>query len=177
MIKILTISLIVFFTSCQNSTKTDNQTDSNTEFAIPDSLYSVVKYKREMSHPFENGESTDLNVEELKTVEEILKRAVNENNQIQKDALQKQNAENPGNKWTETGFELETENYYRQYIPIINEKGEKEVWVNLSCKEFHDENWKNELLPPVEDGGNCYFNVKINLIQKSYRDLRINSHA
>ncbi len=177
MIKILTISLIVFFTSCQNRAKTDNQTDSNTEFAVADSLYAVVEYKREMSHPFETGEPTDLNVEELKTVEEILDRAVNENNQIQKETLQKQNAENPENKWTETGFELETENYYRQYIPIINEKGEKEVWVNLSCVEFHDENWKDELLLPVEDGGNCYFNVKVNLTQKSYSDLRINSHA
>ncbi|MGI0108338.1 hypothetical protein [Salinimicrobium sp. WS361] len=177
MIKFLTISLWIFSISCQNSARTDNPTDSNTEFAIADSLYSVVEYKKEMSHPFENGEPTDLNVDELKTVEEILERAVDENNQIQKEALQKQNAENPENKWSETGFELETENYYRQYIPIVNEKGEKEVWVNLSCKEFYDENWKKELLLPVEDGGNCYFNVKINLNKKSYRDLRINSQA
>ncbi|WP_189606405.1 hypothetical protein [Salinimicrobium marinum] len=177
MVKFSTLALLILLISCQNKTGNNYQSNSKKGLAIEDSLYSVVKYKQEMLYPFENGEPTDLSLAEIKNVEEILERAVKENNELQKEALKNRNAENPENKWTETGFELETENYYRQYVPIINGKGEKEVWVNLSCREFHTKNWRSELLPPVADGGNCYFNLKINLTQKSYRDLRINSHA
>ncbi|MDT0651900.1 hypothetical protein [Autumnicola edwardsiae] len=176
MIKFLTLALLILFTSCQNRAGKDSQLDSKNGLAIEDSLYSIVNYNQEMSYPFESGEPTDLRLEEIRNVEEILERAVKENNGLQKEALKEQNAENPENKWTETGFELEKKNYYRQYVPIINEKGEKVVWVNLSCRKL-PENWQTELLPPVADGGNCYFNVKINLTRNTYLDLRINSYA
>ncbi len=62
--------------------------------------------------------------------------------------------------------------YKRQYVPFLNKKGEKEVWVNCFCG-FLEENWKEDLID-VMDGGNCFFNVRINLSTKTYCDLFIN---
>jgi hypothetical protein len=52
--------------------------------------------------------------------------------------------------------------YSRQYIATINEKGEKEVRINCFCREENFPNWKTEIVT-VDDGGNCYFELTINL--------------
>lgn len=68
--------------------------------------------------------------------------------------------------------------YKKQYIAMINAKGEKEVWANCFCKaiekriEFVD--WK-KIPVKVIDGGNCFFHVKLNLAQRKTYDLKVNS--
>lgn len=68
--------------------------------------------------------------------------------------------------------------YKKQYIAIINAKGEKEVWANCFCKaieqriEFVD--WK-KIPVKVIDGGNCFFNVKLNLARRKAYDFTVNS--
>ncbi len=57
-------------------------------------------------------------------------------------------------------------------MAFINEEGEKEVWVNCFCKT-DGQNWKKESIQ-VDDGGNCYFRVKINLTTGKYHDLMVN---
>jgi hypothetical protein len=64
--------------------------------------------------------------------------------------------------------------YKRQYIAGINEKGEKEIWVNCMCQVT--ENWRTEI-PLIMDGGKCYFDVTINLTTKTYRDFGVGSEA
>ena len=79
-------------------------------------------------------------------------------------------------------------NYYRQYICFINEKGEQIIYVNAFCgvvdtpKEINGESkwepfdWKNDLLI-VEDGGDCYWSIWINLTKQEYYDLIVNGEA
>lgn len=68
--------------------------------------------------------------------------------------------------------------YKKQYIVVLNAKGEKEVWANCFCKaiekriEFVD--WKKTPVKVI-DGGNCFFNVKLNLAQRKAYDLKVNS--
>ena len=68
--------------------------------------------------------------------------------------------------------------YRKQYMAVINDKGEKEVWINCFCKgiekaiEFRD--WK-KIAVRVYDGGDCFFNLKLNLIHKTVYDLSVNS--
>jgi hypothetical protein len=59
---------------------------------------------------------------------------------------------------------------------VTNKKGEKEVWVNCFCDTWNSNRWKTEILF-VEDGGNCYFNFRINLATKKYHDLGVNGEA
>ena len=72
-------------------------------------------------------------------------------------------------------FILILNRYKRQYMPIINKYGEKEVWVNCFCEHW---NWDLKTRPvEVRDGGNCFFNLKINLSKNIYYNLMINGDA
>lgn len=56
---------------------------------------------------------------------------------------------------------MRLENYKIQYVPFLNEKGEKEVWINGFCSSF-DSDWRKDIIH-VFDGGNCYFTIRLNL--------------
>jgi hypothetical protein len=59
---------------------------------------------------------------------------------------------------------------------VINQEGEKEIWINFFCNEWESVGWKTDLMI-VLDGGNCYFNLKVNLTNKTYSELIINGYA
>ena len=63
--------------------------------------------------------------------------------------------------------EIVLSNYYRQYCVIKNEKREKIL--NLNCLCYLDKqsisNWRKSTIL-VKDGGNCYFQISVNLDRK-----------
>jgi len=62
---------------------------------------------------------------------------------------------------------------------ILKENNEKIVWSNFFCSSFYNNSSVNYLeeLISVDDGGNCYFNVKVNLEKEEIFDLIINGEA
>ena len=82
----------------------------------------------------------------------------------------------PEDQWTETGYELKLDKFKRQYVSVFNERGEKEIWVNFFCNNGNTDQWKTKLIM-IKDGGNCYFNLKVNLTNKTYSELKINGYA
>lgn len=172
------MNLIILFLlySCGKVSENNQSKAVEPEFSVDKSYYTIIEYNPK-AKIFENAKTTDLSNSELIEIEKILKSAIEENNDFQANNLKKHNEKYPENQINETGFELELGDYRRQYIPVINVSGEKEVWINFMCDEANNEIWRTELLPPVEDGGKCYFNIKINLTTKSYSELRINGYA
>jgi hypothetical protein len=67
------------------------------------------------------------------------------------------------------------EKYYKQFIAITNNKGEKEVWVNCCCAVMHGL-WKTQI-QHTSDGGSCYFTIKINLTKSKAGELNANGLA
>jgi hypothetical protein len=67
--------------------------------------------------------------------------------------------------------------YVNQCIVIINEKQEKEVLIKSYCKDPYDKNGFKYSLIMMDDGGNCNINLKINLTNHNYSDLRISGSA
>jgi hypothetical protein len=65
--------------------------------------------------------------------------------------------------------------YRRQYVCVTSKDRQKEVYINCFC-ETMGVDWKNKLIQ-VEDGGNCFFNLKINLNTKRYFDIFVNGYA
>ena len=67
------------------------------------------------------------------------------------------------------------EDYYRQYVGGVKENGEKIIYINCFCyiMDLYVDQWKTELIM-VDDGGNCYFNVKANLNKNNYYELMVN---
>ena len=67
-------------------------------------------------------------------------------------------------------------NYKRQYVPFVNSKGEKKVYVNCFCTPHPFDYWKKSLVE-VMDGGNCFFQLTLNLSLKQCEELQINGYA
>lgn len=124
------------------------------------STFTIIKYSFNEWIPFDSVKGATLTDKEIDNMEPLITAAVNENNRNQKSK----------------GFKLFTlHNYRRQYIAVINRKGEKVVWVNFFCDSNNLE-WRKEVIV-VEDGGNCYFNLKINLSTKAVYELFVNGYA
>jgi hypothetical protein len=65
--------------------------------------------------------------------------------------------------------------YWRQYIALINYNGEKIVWVNFFCADVNGD-WKHRVII-VDDGGNCFFQLFINVHLGKAEDLIPNGYA
>jgi hypothetical protein len=121
---------------------------------------------------FEGQKPATLSKSEIDQIDTILKKCVavyNPNRQKEFDSLLLMR---PGIKNNLKYFVIDLNRYKRQYIPITNEYGEKEIWVNCFCRN-QNKNWLREYIS-VRDGGNCYFKVKINLTKRTYYELMVN---
>lgn len=128
----------------------------NNDLKPIDDNFAVINFNpRKHNYIFKNAKRTKLNQTEIVIVEDLIEKAVNKYNEKQKD-----------------GQKIKDLNKYkRQYIPVINKEGETEVWANFFCREEQD--WKRNVIV-VEDGGNCYFNLYINLTKDSTYKFSIN---
>ncbi|MGB3776776.1 MAG: hypothetical protein WA960_00350 [Tunicatimonas sp.] len=176
----LTFILLISITACNEQTKkADQNIDKQTEnfhFQVPDSTYVILAFKSDWCWIFKDAKPTTLSENELFEIEKIIKQAIKENNEQQLERLEMHNKEYPDNQWTETGFEMETSGFKRQYVPVINNNGQKEIWINFFCDDWGSENWKSEIME-VSDGGNCYFELKVKLETRTYSELSINGYA
>jgi hypothetical protein len=78
--------------------------------------------------------------------------------------------------------------YYRQYVCYQNNNKERIVFINAFCENLElltgiegeiimkPFDWQNKLLI-VDDGGMCYWSIKINLSTKEYFDFYVNGEA
>lgn len=176
--KKLILILLILISSCKEKTKTEKKAITEKpkiQFKLDKSNYAILNIEPKNDWIFKNGKLSELSQSELIEVEKILKKAVKKNNEIQKQNLKKHNEKYPENKRTETGYELNLNKFQRQYWPIINENGEKVVWINFFCSD--NEPISTDNIVRVLDGGNCYFNIKINLTKKQYTELNINGYA
>lgn len=87
-------------------------------------------------------------------------------------------------KFNGVSLTIDIKKYRRQYVPSINDKGEKEVWINCFCSDKEknmkgeDANWKKDIIGEmVIDGGYCYFNFTVNLTTGKYTDLSAHSQG
>jgi hypothetical protein len=167
--------LLFAFSSCGQTTNKSNVSaviDTNKVTTPADtSNYAIIKFDIKDTWLFDKAKPTDISLSDIKEVEALLADCINKYNPEQQKHFDKINSEYPEAKIDKRGFIIDLSNYKRQYVAVINDKGEKEVWVNCFCVKF--DYWKKEIVQ-VMDGGNCFFNLKINLTKKSYYDLSVN---
>jgi hypothetical protein len=63
--------------------------------------------------------------------------------------------------------------YTRQYVGYVDTRGETIVWVNAFC----DDTPPHSGIRFVHDGGDCYWQVRVNLTRRKIYDLSINGEA
>lgn len=141
--------ILVLCTNAQNGSK-----------QFVESKCVVLKWDKSYNWIFSSVKSSTLTDSEIKQVQDLLKRAVLDHNEKTKFVAEKI----PSNK-----------SYYIQLLPVINGKGQKEVWINCFCS-VDGNKWKNEICL-VKDGGNFFFNLKINLTLKTFYAFMVNGYA
>jgi hypothetical protein len=173
---ILIFILTLGFSSySQTVSEIKNLKTSKSTFQIDTSIIAILPFEKDMIWAVKTGKTTNLTTNELLQIETLINKCISEYNLKQKIKFQKLNEEHPKYKLDRNNFFINLINYRRQYIATLNINGEKEVWINCFC-EKPLKNWRKELVM-VFDGGNCFFNLKINLTQNNYYELFVNGDA
>jgi len=149
---------------------------------IDTSKYVILKFHKGGDYYFGKDAKPDtLSAEDIAKIEDLIGKRISEYNRAEKDSaisitkrIRKKNHD-PNFTWT-GDFIKNPSKYYKQLIPIINIKGEKEVWVNCFCSADGKPYWKKNIVL-VMDGGSCYFNLKINLTTGTVYDFMVNGVA
>jgi hypothetical protein len=169
-----TISLlifpIIFFTACKTARETNRA--SVEEIMYLDSLrYGIL--------PFDAGyfkvkdpKETTLSYPERIQLENILASYFEKkwNPELMKNADSVWIIQTYGKD-----YKINLARYVRQYIPALDDDGNKIVFVNCVCNT-NGRDFRKEMIF-VADGGKCYFHLYINLTKKTIYDLYINTNA
>ena len=176
---ILLITILIGLTSCgqgQNQ-KNENETaisETDTK-TIDTTKIAIIHLDSTNNWLLKNAKPTDLTTQEMNEIDKIIFNCITDYNRQQKDLFKELKAKYPDNEYEIENFQIDIAQYFKQFVPTINENGEKEVWINCFCG-LDDRNWRKEIIV-VEDGGNCYFNLKFNLTTKKCTDLMVNGDA
>lgn len=147
-------SLTLLFITCNNP-------DDRITVLINDEVRPIIPLK---NAKFWNPKEVD-----FKMVDTILEKAINKNlffflNEPRRESLFK---------------------YYKQYIPYVDERGHRIIMINAFCEipTFWDKNdekvdfdWRNNIVL-VDDGGDCYWGIKVDLDTQTYFDFMVNGIA
>ena len=120
----------------------------------------------------ESTTTTSLSTAELGVVKALLTKCIKDYNDQMKDGFKKRGEKKRHARMYQI---MNLSNYKVQIVPYINEKGEKEVWINGFCDNF-SANWRTEIVQ-VFDGGNCYFRVRLNISNNSCMTVGTNGYA
>ena len=173
---ILNFLLSICFTSCgQTKMETKNKEQQQIVYTIDTSTIAILQFDTTRYWVFKDSKPTDLTNDDLQKIETILNDCIENYNPEQERRYNEIKDKNKEYKIDKKNFIIDLTRYKRQYEAVINSKGEKEVWVNCFCRTYNS-NWKNERVV-VKDGGNCYFNLKINLTTGQYYELMVNGDA
>ena len=119
----------------------------------------------------ETAEPSVLSASEFQLLKSLEEQSIKEYNQKTTQGFKK----NGQKKYSRLYRIKKLKNYKIQYVPYLNEQGEKVVWINGFCEDF-DSDWKKEYMY-VFDGGNCFFTIRINLTRQECLSIGTNGYA
>lgn len=105
----------------------------------------------------------------------LLTKCIEDYNIEQEKQFREINHTYPEHKRDTKDFIINLTLYKRQYMAAINDKGEKVVWINCFCDQWDKHSRTSPYI--VMDGGNCYFNLKVNLTKGMCYELMVNGEA
>ncbi len=154
---LILLSVTLLLMTCQTRKTDDQQLIDKSQILLSDtSVIAILPYDTSRHWIFSDCEQSSISAKEMDEIEVILKQFVDDYN-INKET------------------QINLTRYKRQYIAVTNRNDQKEVWINFFCNQG-SRNWKEELVI-VKDGGNCYFNLKVNLATRTFYDLIVNGEA
>lgn len=122
---------------------------------------------------FPAGSPTVLIKDDFQKIEQLLDSTIDNYNVNQNLRYKEMVAKYPKLKVDKDQFVIDFSRYRRQYVAIINQNGDKEVWINCFCNSFQTNNWHSQKIEVI-DGGNCFFHLKINLTKRLIYNFSVN---
>lgn len=124
---------------------------------------------------------SQLNKSDISECEHILKNFIDQYNikgKIKLDSLEKHynTPKYKGIQFLENQFYIDLQKYGRQYIAVKDKHSHKIVYINCFCNPSEFTYRKHDWVQ-VDDGGNCFFQIKIDLNDKKVIDFRENGVA
>lgn len=159
---IVTVFLVIeflFLTSCGETNTKNSVSKSRVEKLVIDtSSYTIINFDSIDNWPgFHDVTSTTLTDDEIQEIEKVLKECIDNYNPRQQKLFDSLSKAHPNHGLLARHYVIDLSRYKRQYVPVLNSKGQKEVWINCLCSgEFGD--WRNGLVM-ANDGGNCYLTL------------------
>jgi len=170
---IITFTILVLIAFGCNWKKYKGGLNDDSRLNVDTSLIAIIPYDTSsIKWVFKNSQPAKLTNRDLITIDSLLKVCIEKHNLEQEIKFKEFNTKNPNNNMLKSNFTIDLKKYRRQYIAAIDIKSEKQVWVNCFCDEWDTNSRKYPKI--VMDGGNCYFNLKINLTTKNYYSLIAN---
>lgn len=171
--------IVFYFSSCGQSDSINHKTSNKEKAILVDTtLIAIIDYDTSFKYltSFKGYTTFKLSPNDIQNIDSILSIAINNYNLDQEKKFQEAKLAYPNSNIVKSNFFIDLKKYKRQYIVALNNKGEKLVWVNCFCKGNLDYFTKKAPMI-VMDGGNCFFNIKINLTTKEYFDFSVNGDA
>jgi len=178
MTRLILITIMCTLTLCNcGHRKTDNCNvrTSQVENCVDTNLFVILPYDTSLYWICKDCKQAELTLQDFDDIENLLNKCIDEFNPGQETRFNEIKSKYPEQNFDIKNFTIDLKRYKRQYIAMINGKGEKEVWINCIC-DIYTKDWRNGLII-VLDGGNCFFNLKINLTAKKYFELSVNGEA
>ncbi|GEM_PF-715684 len=151
--------------------------NENLLFKLDSTRFCVFEYNSGYHWIFpENSIKCELTNEDLKIAEQLLNQEIkkfNEEGEIRSFYLKEKF---PDRHLNERQFSIKLEEYRRQYIIATSPTGDRILHINLFCGTEGFEFWREEYVS-VDDGGNCFFQVLINISKMKLLDLSVNGVA
>lgn len=170
--------IVLFLTSCSSRNIRQAELPVSNIIHIDTSQYAVLKFDTSETWLFSNARPSVLTEAEIVETETLLKKCIDKYNPEQQLQFNSESKAHPEYGLRLEDFVINLSRYKRQYVPVINAGGQKEVWINCFCEAYGSSQmkWRKDVLF-VMDGGNCFFNLTINLTTKKYYKLGVNGVA
>lgn len=171
---LLSLSILFSLTGqpCATATKFDK---TKSRIQSDTSIIATIDYTKDLYWIFNDAKPSNLRNEEYRLIDTLLIECINSYNALQIKRFEFENARHPEYHLDRKDFVIDLTNYKRQYVIVTTPNKDKQVWINCFCSTDGN-SWKKAIVR-VRDGGNCYFNLKVNLTRKRYYDLTVNGEA
>ena len=156
-------------------TQTTSKQETPQEILVDTSRIVIIQHDSTDNWAFNDGQPAELTSDDINKIERLIGICINEYNIPQQKRYDEEKRKYPEYELRIENYIIDLKRYKRQYVATTNSKGEKEVWVNCFCRT-DVENWRKGILI-VKDGGNCFFNLKINITKETFYDLMVNGDA
>lgn len=122
---------------------------------------------------FEDGVSTQLTEDDIAIIESQMTSAINEINEDQSRKFDNKELFMTRDLRKEDVL-VRLSNYKRQYVAVLRDNGDKEVYVNCFNKRINKNSWRKKITDGF-GGGTNFFSVYINVTRNNYYGLFVNS--